>query len=611
MTLITAADKAQDLVLHILSSSQYREWINGHKGRSSTREPILEQLKTTPVEFLEQWGSLLTSQHLTFFDEISKDNYEIKFHLHRLRKRLNTRSDNSTESPSSQNAAIQSRNRRLKFINGGHPISEERPEVLEYFSAEAMRQRDPQLFEFYIGQHIPATEKRKPFAESVSLVDRIYHNMAECEHRRRLGLPEEQDVDVAMEPSKEEVEEDIIEYDTDEEPEPEYEPAKVASPQQSDEQPSSIVQDNAMTMEERDSLRLEFESIMKERFMSGQDAEFFDYKIVDMNADYDDRVLAERDAEDSYFDSEEATATMREGEEGKEEKMGDGGNNNDGWSEDGIGYLDTNLGSAPFYLLKPILARATYTQLENIMEWNPDREDIVKDGNELWKAFVLKKFQEVRQASMRSDFRPPRCWREYYKEKDNEYEEKLAATKRRLNEKKKQFEAEKEESSVKVLQKPIFPTKSTKGWSTFGPSARRENKFFKAAKKDLARHHRPIYDVPVMIDRKYPAPISRPSTSGSSSSLPRPSSTSSFTPTRPSSSSQAYSSSSQSQSRTSAQASTSSTHSTSRPYSSSSSSLPTPHHARTHTNTHVGSSGSSLKRPYSDGVDGKSKRMSY
>ena len=43
---------------------------------------------------------------------------------------------------------------------------------------------------------------------------------------------------------------------------------------------------------------------METRFLRGGD-EDFDYDAVDNNAEYDDRVLEERDAQDKYFDEEE------------------------------------------------------------------------------------------------------------------------------------------------------------------------------------------------------------------------------------------------------------------------------------------------------------------
>ena len=41
---------------------------------------------------------------------------------------------------------------------------------------------------------------------------------------------------------------------------------------------------------------------MKERFLSGEDREFFDYEKVDTDEQYDD--IYDQDLEDSYFDGD-------------------------------------------------------------------------------------------------------------------------------------------------------------------------------------------------------------------------------------------------------------------------------------------------------------------
>ncbi|XP_030330873.1 coiled-coil domain-containing protein 97 [Strigops habroptila] len=58
---------------------------------------------------------------------------------------------------------------------------------------------------------------------------------------------------------------------------------------------------------ERELLRAEFVSRMFQRFLDGQDGDF-DYSQVDGNAELDDLELAERDAEERYFDAEEPSA---------------------------------------------------------------------------------------------------------------------------------------------------------------------------------------------------------------------------------------------------------------------------------------------------------------
>ncbi|KAJ3171367.1 hypothetical protein HK101_011257 [Irineochytrium annulatum] len=60
-----------------------------------------------------------------------------------------------------------------------------------------------------------------------------------------------------------------------------------------------------LTLDERLSLRTDLLRIMRHRFISGLDAAFFDYAILDDNADFDDLEQMNRDREDAYFDAEE------------------------------------------------------------------------------------------------------------------------------------------------------------------------------------------------------------------------------------------------------------------------------------------------------------------
>jgi Coiled-coil domain containing protein (DUF2052) len=47
----------------------------------------------------------------------------------------------------------------------------------EYFSEEAMQLREPGLYEYYIGQHIPPHLRDRPYGDDVNLVQRIMHNL--------------------------------------------------------------------------------------------------------------------------------------------------------------------------------------------------------------------------------------------------------------------------------------------------------------------------------------------------------------------------------------------------------------------------------------------------
>jgi hypothetical protein len=53
--------------------------------------------------------------------------------------------------------------------------------------------------------------------------------------------------------------------------------------------------------EDRHTLRLDFEQLMRQRFLQGMDADF-DYDGVDNNTDYDVTAIRRQDDEDEYFD---------------------------------------------------------------------------------------------------------------------------------------------------------------------------------------------------------------------------------------------------------------------------------------------------------------------
>ena len=44
---------------------------------------------------------------------------------------------------------------------------------------------------------------------------------------------------------------------------------------------------------------------MQERFIQGEDRDYFDYSTVDTNEDFDDLQVRGQDEEDAYFDDEE------------------------------------------------------------------------------------------------------------------------------------------------------------------------------------------------------------------------------------------------------------------------------------------------------------------
>ncbi|KAJ3406176.1 hypothetical protein HDU80_011782 [Chytriomyces hyalinus] len=279
--------------------------------------------------------------------------------------------------PASTSSAQTKRNRRFTYLSklASDPSTVSATDPAFYFSDTAItsrspsaehnaqypiqrRMRDPQLFDFYVGRHIPESERTQPFASSVSLVDRIFHSVDERAYFERLGVDVEIFGNAAAAPGTGndvvvvgEAEEEIEEFESDdEEGKQEYEDKRRRRVVQAALSRSLVVQmrggggggggggdggggggggdgggggggeipqdattngEHASTEDtdatnyfDRDELRNEFVRIMKEKFLDGRDQEFFDYSHVDENSEYDDFVEVGRDAEERYFDEE-------------------------------------------------------------------------------------------------------------------------------------------------------------------------------------------------------------------------------------------------------------------------------------------------------------------
>ncbi|KAI8849440.1 coiled-coil domain-containing protein-domain-containing protein [Chytridium lagenaria] len=259
------------------------------------------------------------------------------------------------------------RNRRLLFIDmvlkgekGNWMQEEDLKEFGDYFSDEVLKRKVPALFEFYIGRHVPENERRKAFNHSMSLVERMYHDIDECHHRDTLEVTAANmmDEDEDNEADDEE-EEDIIDggglsaslpamtlahqattamdYGQDEDTEEfdsDDEEGKALAKARKEARKARMAELRAMaastlplntvastssnrspqvlrpptnlhiTPADRLALRTDFHRIVKERFLAGLD-EDFDYVRVDSNEAFDDLGQMERDAEDAYFDDDE------------------------------------------------------------------------------------------------------------------------------------------------------------------------------------------------------------------------------------------------------------------------------------------------------------------
>jgi elongin-A len=61
-------------------------------------------------------------------------------------------------------------------------------------------------------------------------------------------------------------------------------------------------------------------------------------------------------------------------------------------------------GGVPYYILKPILQKASYSQLERLEHYNPY---LMEESDELWEVHVGRRFKGRKRDEMES-------WRELY-----------------------------------------------------------------------------------------------------------------------------------------------------------------------------------------------------
>ena len=80
-----------------------------------------------------------------------------------------------------------------------------------------------------------------------------------------------------------------------------------------------VAEDRHEVPESREEGRSRWRAEMELRFVNGEDGDF-DYKSVDHDESYDDRIIQERDLEEAWFDTEEP-AWIESEKLGKEDKQ--------------------------------------------------------------------------------------------------------------------------------------------------------------------------------------------------------------------------------------------------------------------------------------------------
>lgn len=240
------------------------------------RAVVREQLTVAPSKFLHRWGTHLGNGELTYFDGLP--DTDVRYHARQLRVTLERRQHTV-------------RNRRLRYLE---KLGE--TETEQYFGLPAMQQRCPLLYEEYIGQYelegpdqaVPSTwsEELMQVMANTTLRNRLAAEQRAC--RRAEADFAHSMGNVFAEEEKEELREDDegdMQSSDEEEVQPGWAP-HVPLP---------------ISDTEREQLGTDFERLMRERFLDGLDADFFDYSMVDDNPEYDDlaiRGMSERSKEE-------------------------------------------------------------------------------------------------------------------------------------------------------------------------------------------------------------------------------------------------------------------------------------------------------------------------
>ena len=273
----TAASAAELRALHRVVSSGYpiKSQQRGEADYTQVQklEFLADILRRTPAVFLQRFGSMLAEDDLKLFE--SESDYEVQFYLKELRKRLGN----------SKYTSNQVKNRRFECLK-------ELMENSSYFSEEAMRERNPLLFEQYVGHYLTEDEKDRleRNLHDMSLSSLIMKNMDIDERQRR--LKKQQDIEQTQ-----------LEESDSSSDETEEGPQSVSGKQPTTE-PMKLSSDPDIAAREKTMLNQELLRAMQLRFMSGQD-EDFDYTQVDTNEKYDSLDQRRQDDEDAYFDNEE------------------------------------------------------------------------------------------------------------------------------------------------------------------------------------------------------------------------------------------------------------------------------------------------------------------
>ncbi|KAG1359231.1 coiled-coil domain-containing protein 97 [Cocos nucifera] len=251
----------------------------------------------------ERYGLELTADELREF-EVLKADYEVEWHLNRLRRGRSPTAEEARE------RSVTVKNRRRAYmellIRGG-----------EYFSEDSMREREPYLHHEYLGRF------QDPFGRVLSRPGERWSEtlLRRCEEamlvekirreQQRLGVARRDWVGSGGEEEQEEEEEG--DEDESEQVKGEEKCGSSESRMHVDREPGCSVQDGSiepfeqtLSAEEMQDHLEQFTHIMQQKFLAGEDTEHLDYSKIDNDERLDDHWLREAnyDAEEKYFEED-------------------------------------------------------------------------------------------------------------------------------------------------------------------------------------------------------------------------------------------------------------------------------------------------------------------
>ncbi|KAF7828498.1 coiled-coil domain-containing protein 97 [Senna tora] len=252
---------------------------------SQRKSIFLDLLSRDVALFLERYGSQLTGNELNEFDTL-KDDYEINWHLKRLRSIMNP----TSEELRMRSVTVKNRRRAYldKLVCDGN-----------YFSEDAMREREPYLHHEYVGKFQDQSGRgmaRPGERWSETLIRRSEEAYLVAKIRgeqQRLGVAERDWIGNERMQEEEEEEEEEEEMDSN-------------HSDDTDDAPSDQARKNmesSISAEELQDRLNQFTYMMQQKFLLGEDQEHLDYSKIDNDETLDDHWQREAnvDAEEKYF----------------------------------------------------------------------------------------------------------------------------------------------------------------------------------------------------------------------------------------------------------------------------------------------------------------------